>query len=104
MCARYDVHEARIGIGGAFSEDAHDLLSMDNKGAIDLTNNWSVGGRTRHMGVRHNFLRELKEQGLIKVIWIGTDDNCSDMRPLGVESTQTQLIDAARSACKECSF
>ena len=55
------------------------VLSMDNKGAIDLTNNWSVGGRTRHMGVRLNFIRELKEAGLIEVRWIPTKENCADM-------------------------
>ena len=27
------------------------LLEMDNKGAVDLVNNWSMGGRTRHAGV-----------------------------------------------------
>ena len=41
------------------------ILEMDNKGAIDLANNWSVGGRTRHIDVRYHFLRELKEDGTI---------------------------------------
>ena len=27
------------------------LLEMDNKGAVYLANNWSVGGRTRHVDV-----------------------------------------------------
>ena len=27
------------------------ILEMDNKGAIDLANNWSIGGRTRHVDV-----------------------------------------------------
>jgi hypothetical protein len=25
------------------------LFNVDNKGAVDLINNWSCGGRTRHM-------------------------------------------------------
>ena len=25
------------------------LLEIDNKGAVDLANNWSMGGRTRHV-------------------------------------------------------
>jgi hypothetical protein len=36
---------------------------LENKGAKDIINNWSVGGRTRHIGVRFNFLREMKENG-----------------------------------------
>ena len=46
------------------------ILEIDNRGAVDLANNWSVGGRTRHVDVRQNFLRELKEQGIIIVKWI----------------------------------
>jgi hypothetical protein len=37
------------------------ILEMDNKGAVDLGNNWSVGGQTRHVDVRQCFLWELKE-------------------------------------------
>ncbi len=28
------------------------ILECDNKGTIDLSRNWSVGGRTRHVDVR----------------------------------------------------
>jgi hypothetical protein len=27
-------------------------LEMDNKGAVDVANNWSIGGCTRHVDVR----------------------------------------------------
>jgi hypothetical protein len=27
------------------------ILEMDNKGAVDLANNWIIGGRTRHVNV-----------------------------------------------------
>ena len=46
------------------------ILEVDNKGAVDLANNWTVGGRTRHTEVRVNFLRELKDEGIVKVRWI----------------------------------
>jgi hypothetical protein len=45
------------------------ILEMDNKGAVDLSNNWSVGGRTRHVDVKQWFLRELKEQNTIFTEW-----------------------------------
>ena len=28
------------------------ILQVDNKGAVDLANNWSIGGRTQHIEVR----------------------------------------------------
>jgi len=55
------------------------ILRIDNKGAMDLTHNWSVGGRTRHVDVRYMFLRELKEEGILVTEWISTDDNASDI-------------------------
>ena len=44
------------------------ILYVDNKGAVDLANNWSVGGRTRHIGVKQSYLRELKETGYLQVL------------------------------------
>ena len=41
------------------------VLEIDNHGAVDLINSWSVGGRTRHTGVRLNYLQELTEQGIM---------------------------------------
>jgi hypothetical protein len=37
------------------------VLQMDNKGAVDLINSFSVGGRTHHIDVRQCFLQELEE-------------------------------------------
>jgi hypothetical protein len=55
------------------------ILKVDNKGAMDLANNWSVGGRTRHVDTRQYFLRELKEEGVVNVEWIPTAENSSDL-------------------------
>ena len=55
------------------------LVHSDNKGAVDLVNGWSVGGGTKHMDCRIMFLRELKEAGTIRVQWIPTAENPSDL-------------------------
>jgi hypothetical protein len=54
-------------------------VELDNKGTKDIIKSWSVGGRTRHVGVRFNFLRELKENGNIEIQWISTHENCSNI-------------------------
>ena len=51
------------------------ILEMDNKGAVDLANNWSVGGRTRHVDVRSYFLQELKDMGLIQCRYVPGSEN-----------------------------
>ena len=55
------------------------LSHVDNKGTKDLANNWSCGGRTRHVQVRQFFLRELKEQSLIHTVWKSGEENESDL-------------------------
>ena len=55
------------------------ILRVDNKGAVDLANNWSVAGRTRHIATKINFLREMKEEGLIKVVWTSNEYMASDI-------------------------
>ena len=54
------------------------ILYVDNRGAVELANNWTVGGQTRHIEVRQYFLRELKEQNVILTRWISGDNMCSD--------------------------
>ena len=54
-------------------------LFVDNRGEYDLLNSWKVGGRTRHIEVKQYFIRELKERGLIEVVWIPTDQMTADI-------------------------
>jgi hypothetical protein len=55
------------------------ILEVDNKGALDLVNNYSVGGRNRHVETRQYLLRKLKEENIIKVIWTPGELNSSDL-------------------------
>jgi hypothetical protein len=55
------------------------VLEMDNKGAVDLANSLSVGGRTRHVDVCMHYLRELKDQGMIVIKHISGEDNETDI-------------------------
>jgi len=55
------------------------VLKVDNKGAKDFLNNWSVGGRTRHIDVRYLYLREAKEKNMLKIEWTSSKNNPSDL-------------------------
>ena len=55
------------------------ILEMDNKGAVDLANNLSVAGQTRHVDVRIYYLQELKDAGLLRVIHKSGVKNDSDI-------------------------
>ncbi len=55
------------------------ILEVDNKGAVDLSNSWSIGGSTRHIDVRQTFLCKLKEEGKILVKCLPGKDNNTDL-------------------------
>ena len=55
------------------------ILKCENKGAIDIYNNWTVNGRTKHIDTRNYFLRELKEKGIIESRQISGDDNSTNI-------------------------
>jgi hypothetical protein len=56
------------------------ILEIDNKGAIDLAHNWSVGGHMRHDSIQQNFfLCELQEEEIVTVKWIPTNVNSADL-------------------------
>ena len=68
-----------IMIGMGLTVELPMVLYIDNRGAVDLANNWSVGGRTRHMDVKQNYLRELKESGMIRSMWKSGEEITTDM-------------------------
>ena len=55
------------------------LLNVDNTGAIDLANNWSTTGKTKHIDVRFHYLRELVDQGMIKLNFVRSEENVADI-------------------------
>ena len=52
---------------------------IDNKGAVDFANNWTISRCIRHVDVRLHFLRELKELGIIETEWIANAKMASDV-------------------------
>jgi hypothetical protein len=67
QCIIHVVHKDNCGDIGMYVQFPM-ILEFDNKGIVDLVNNYSVRGRTRHVETRQYFLRKLKEEGSIKVI------------------------------------
>jgi hypothetical protein len=54
-------------------------IKVDNTGAIYIANNYTTGQRTKHIDVRAHFVREFIEDGILKVVFVRTDDNDSDI-------------------------
>ena len=63
------------------------MVHCDNKGAVDLVNGWAVGGGTKHIDIRLAFLRELKKANVIRVNWIPSGKNTSDLHTKNLDKT-----------------
>jgi hypothetical protein len=58
------------------------ILEMDNKGALNLVNSFSVRCHTRHSDVKQCFLQELQEAKVLVVKWIPGLKNEADTKNL----------------------
>ncbi|GKE65446.1 hypothetical protein Tco_1519607 [Tanacetum coccineum] len=63
-------------------------IMCDNKGAIDLSKNPVQHSRTKHIEIRHHFLRDNVQKGHILIEKVTSVDNISDIltKPLKCES------------------
>jgi hypothetical protein len=55
------------------------ILNIDNASAIKLTKNPEFHGRTKHINIRHHFIRECVEAGQIIPKWVSGQDNIADI-------------------------
>ncbi|GJX59276.1 hypothetical protein Tco_0290666 [Tanacetum coccineum] len=54
-------------------------ILCDNKGAIDLSKNPVLHSRTRHIEIRHHFLRDNVQKGNISTEKVSSEDNIADI-------------------------
>ena len=62
-----------------FEPDRPFNLNNDNRGAIALTRDPQFHGQSKHIDIRHHFLRELIERGNLKIQHIRSEDNIADI-------------------------
>ncbi|KAF8638451.1 hypothetical protein AX16_010505 [Volvariella volvacea WC 439] len=51
----------------------------DNKGSVDLAMTYSVGKHSKHINIKHHFIKEVVEHGIASVTQIPTGDNVADI-------------------------
>ena len=55
------------------------MIWEDNQAAINLATDASAAKRTKHIAIRHHFIREFHEAGLIKIKYIPTRSQTADI-------------------------
>ncbi|MFN7263265.1 MAG: reverse transcriptase domain-containing protein [Cyanobacteriota bacterium] len=54
-------------------------VNVDNIGAVYLSKNATTGNRTKHIDTRYHFVREYVEDGIVKVVFVRSEDNDADI-------------------------
>lgn len=54
------------------------LINCDNKGAIDLSKNSNFGARTKHITLRHSFLKDTIDNGIVQIDFVPTQNMLAD--------------------------
>jgi hypothetical protein len=54
-------------------------VKVDNMGAIYMSENSTPSARTRHADIRQKFTADLQDKGLVKVDFVKSEDNTSDI-------------------------
>ena len=72
----------------------HVPIKCDNTSAMNISNNLVQHSRTKHIEIRHHFLRDHAQKGDITLEFVGTKDQLADIftKPLSEE----QFVDIRR--------
>ncbi|MBW0476879.1 hypothetical protein O181_016594 [Austropuccinia psidii MF-1] len=71
-------------------EATEPTVCNDNSGAITISNQGSLNPNTKHIEIRHQYVRDMVVKKLIKLKQVGTADMISDVltKPMGIKKTQ----------------
>ena len=58
---------------------------MDNIGAIFMGTNVTMTSRTKNVDIRTKYVREYQENGVVKIIFVKSKDNTSDIMTKNVQ-------------------
>lgn len=63
-------------------------ILCDNSSSIKLSKNPVMHRRTKHIDVRYHFLRDLTNEGAVKLIFCGTENQVADimMKPVKLDT------------------
>ena len=55
------------------------VVNVDNMGAIFMSKNINTSSRSKHIDVRTKYVNEYVEDGKLRIIYVKTEDNDSDL-------------------------
>ena len=76
---------------GAIDEECMDVM-CDNSSAIKLSKNPVLHRTTKHINVRYHYLRNLASEGIMKLVFCGTNDQVADIMTKPIKLDQFEKL------------
>ncbi|GJT46560.1 putative ribonuclease H-like domain-containing protein [Tanacetum coccineum] len=70
----------------------HTEIHIDNESTICIVKNPVFHSKTKHIQIRHHFIRDCYEQRLINVVKVHTDDNVADLLTKGFDLARFNFL------------
>jgi hypothetical protein len=81
---------SEIGLGSPCQKPTP--IYSDNQGSIALVKNPVNHARTKHIDIKHHFVREKTEGGQVQVIFCGTEEMVADVLTKGLSKERHQYL------------
>lgn len=62
-----------------FQQHESSTLFLDNRSAIHLASDPQFHNRSKHIDIRHHFVRERQDDGTINIVWIPTEEMAANI-------------------------
>ena len=66
-------------------------IMENNQGAIKMANNKHSSRRTRHIDVKHHIVREAVEEGLVRIVYVRSEEQHADILTKALDMRIFQL-------------
>ncbi|PNX62422.1 gag-pol polyprotein, partial [Trifolium pratense] len=74
-------------------------LYCDNLSAINISKNPIQHSRTKHIDIRHHFIRDLVEEGVVKLEHIATEEQLADIFTKALDAVQFEKLRGKLGVC-----
>ena len=75
------------------------VVYCDNTSAIDISKNPVQHSRTKHIDIRHHFIRELVEEGVVTLVHISTERQLADIFTKPLDFLRFSYLRSALGLC-----
>ena len=77
------------------------IIHCDNTSAINISKNPVEHSRTKHIDIRHHFIRDLVENKIIRLEHVGTDRQLADIMTKALDAITYEMVRVAIGVISE---